>query len=87
MPTWSRSESTVTRAEWRIPTNPPWGACWNEVYSVIEIATGEYRSTTGKVPSDDSIRVHTEDDAIVVSFVKEERRGSGSQQVRPGGGG
>lgn len=73
MPTWSTGEKTETTVYWRIPAVPPWGACWNEVSTVIQMAVDEYQvmKDTNKTPSDDSIRVHVEDDAIVVSYVKD----------------
>jgi len=73
MPTWSRGEKTVTTVEWRIPAAPPWGACWNEVYNVITMAIEEYveMKQSTSTPADDAIRVHPEDDVIVVSYVKD----------------
>lgn len=86
MPTWSRREKTVTTVEWLIPAPEPWGACWNEVYNVIDMSIEEYKRMKGEfaTPSDDAIRVRTEDDVIVVSYVKEESRSSGSQQMPSG---
>ncbi len=73
MATWSRTEKTVTTVEWHIPADQPWGACWNEVYNVILMALEEYKTMKHSTnrPSDDSIRVHAQDDVIVVSYVKD----------------
>jgi len=75
--TWSRSEKTVTTVMYSVPAPEPWGAVWNEVAQAINAAIAEYKkkfpgATAHYVPSDDSIRIHAEDEAIVISFVKEE---------------
>jgi hypothetical protein len=75
MTTWYSREMTVTTVEWRIPANPPWGACWTEVYNVIDMAIAEYQDMkhSSNTPSDDAIGVHPEDDVIVVSYVKDSK--------------
>ncbi len=75
---YTRGERIVTTVGFRVPASEPWGATYTEVLRAINEAVAEYGSlfagipTYHGTPSDDSIRVHAEDDAIVVSFVKKD---------------
>ena len=72
MTTWSRSEVTETTVNYTVPATEPWGATWAEIYQAISAALEEIRGGGGGIPSDDAIRVHAVDEAIVVSFTKRE---------------
>lgn len=67
----TRREITTRRIEHVIPTGPH-GACWNEVSLAIHNATEELRAAghlgVGQVPSDDTIRVTGDDEAIIVFY-------------------
>lgn len=69
----TRREVVVTTVEFRVPVLPPWGATYTDVLSAINQAIAEYnqryRLGQGR-PSSDSIRVHVEDEAVVVSYMK-----------------
>jgi hypothetical protein len=71
MTSWIREEKTITTIEYRVPAPQPWGACWNEVELALGAATREFKDMSGwnHVP-DDSVRVTTEDDTIVISFTR-----------------
>ena len=75
MPDWTRSEKTVTTVMYRVPTREPWGAVWTEVAQALNAAIAEYNerfpaAAAHDIPSDDSIRIHAEDEEIVISFEK-----------------
>lgn len=71
MAAWSRTEKTVTTVEYTLPAPAPWGACWNEMSNVIDVARREYMAHYGQRPSDDAIRVLVTDEEIKVVFEKE----------------
>lgn len=71
----TRRERVVTTVEFRVPVLAPWGATYTDVLSAINQAIAEYnqRYRLGQGhPSSDSIRVHVEDEAVVVSYMKTE---------------
>lgn len=73
----TRREVTVTTVEYRVPAREPWGATYTEMQLAIGEAVNEYNKRFAGIPSyhgrpsDDSIRVHVDDDTIVVSFKDE----------------
>lgn len=76
MTDWTRRERTVRTAEYVVPIREPWGADWNQLLQAIHAATREAQGKglipAGREPSDDFIRVHAQDDAIVIAFTVEE---------------
>lgn len=72
MATWERKEITSRRVEFHVPTNPPFGADWVQVQQAIYAAISEMRNDglLGVVeePSDERIRLHGTDEAIVVTY-------------------
>lgn len=74
MTDWSRSERTVKTVEYTVPASEPWGACWNQVQQALDAACREYneRYKRDREPSDDAIRAHVTDDAIVFQFTAPE---------------
>lgn len=73
MPTWGRSEQTVTTVRYTVPAPHPVGAPWAEVSNAMDAAKSECRRQNGGDPlSDDALRVTAEDDQIVISFEKKE---------------
>lgn len=85
MATFTARTVTVTRHEWVVPAEEPWGACWVEVFRAFHCADREYRKLHG-MPynaaegvrladlSDDAIRMHVGDEEIVMSFTTEEEQ-------------
>lgn len=72
MTNWTRGEVTRTTIEYHVPVNEPWGADWNQVYNALNSAVDEWSKThQGRTPWDNSIRVHTLEDEIVISFEKD----------------
>lgn len=65
--------STVRR--WIIPAAEPWGACIGDINAACADACRTYREAhgldAGAVISDDALRFHVRDDAIVISFTIE----------------
>jgi hypothetical protein len=72
MATWERREITSRRVEFHVPTNSPWGADWVQVQRAISAAISELRDrgllAEDEQPSNDRIRLHGTDEAIVVSY-------------------
>lgn len=73
MATYSRRELHITRVEFTVPAEPPWGATWVEVAKAITAATNEIRAADGLEPdevlADDRISVAPyNEDEIVVSY-------------------
>jgi hypothetical protein len=73
MADWSRREVDLgTEVQWIVPTNEPWGACWNEVMVALRKAVQEYQEMYGltREPSDDAIRVFGDEEKITIKFMK-----------------
>lgn len=72
MATYERVETVTRRVEFRVPTNPPWGADWVEVQKAISAAIAELRAEGEVGPADeptaDRIRMLTTDEAITVFY-------------------
>lgn len=70
--TFERREVTTRRVEFHVPTHEPWGACWAEVDKAMDAALTELREkgelAEYDIPSDDRIRIHGTDEAIVVAY-------------------
>lgn len=68
---------TVTRTvrRWIIPASEPWGACIGDINAACAAACREYREAhglpEGVVISDDALRFHVRDDAVVIEFTVE----------------
>lgn len=80
MATYERRERTTRWVEFVVPTRPPQGAAWVEVMNAIRAATTELvaaeRVLEGDDPPYDMLRIHTEDDAVVVSYETTTTRGT-----------
>jgi hypothetical protein len=70
MADWTRTERTRVTVEYEIPASEPWGADWNQVAQVLDLAHREYTEHYGRPPADNAIHVHVADDAIRVIFEK-----------------
>lgn len=68
MTTYSRSEKTVTTVTYRVPAPEPLGAPYTEVLRAINAASREFLAE-----HDDDLRVHANDDMIIISFEKATR--------------
>lgn len=68
MATWSRAEKTTRTVEYTVPANEPWGATWNQVQQALSAAVTEWETRHEHKMHDDSVRVHTRDDEIVITF-------------------
>lgn len=76
MSTVYRRVRTTTHIEHVVPVDPAWGACWVEVMKAVTAAINELRAD-GRIgeteePSDDTLRMRVEDEAIVVYYEKTE---------------
>lgn len=72
--------NVVMTHEWIVPTNAPWGACWNEVELALKQAREKWlerNETTARIAAQDdrcvsvpdsAVRVKVGDDEIVVFF-------------------
>jgi hypothetical protein len=60
----------MTTVEYEIPAGEPWGACHTEVLQVLTKTREEYFTQYGHWPSDDAIRVHVTDEALLIVFEK-----------------
>lgn len=65
-----------TRREWIVPAAEPWGACIGDINAACAVACRAYRDARGLAEdapiSDDALRFHVTDDAIIISFTTEE---------------
>lgn len=72
MATYGRSELHITRVEFHVPAEAPWGATWVEVMKAIHAAIAELREMgelrEDEEPSDDTISIAPADDELVVSY-------------------
>lgn len=72
MATYSRRKLHITRVEFHVPAEAPWGATWVEVMKAVHAATAELREAgvIGETaePADDQIAIAPHDDTVVVSY-------------------
>lgn len=67
MATFTRSETTSTVVEFRVPAPPGIGAPWAEVDKAVRVALNELSAHPVR---DNTVTVRPGDDEIVVSYVK-----------------
>lgn len=76
MTAWTSRTVTSTRHEWEVPAAQPWGACIGDINSASVVACRAYRQAHGIADdeplTDDALRFHVTDDAILISFTTEE---------------
>jgi hypothetical protein len=76
MATFTSRTVTVTRREWIVPADEPWGAFLGDIRAALGVASSVYRREHGlpedAVLPDDALRFRAHDDEIVISFTVEE---------------
>lgn len=76
MATFTTETITRTIHRWIVPAAEPWGACIGDINAACAVACRAYREahglTDGEPITDDALRFHVTDDAIVISFETEE---------------
>lgn len=77
MPSFTSRAITSTRHEWIVPAAEPWGAAGADIGKAWSAAETAYRDhynlPAEQALSDDALRFHVNDDAIVITFTTEER--------------
>lgn len=66
---------STERHEFRIEIYGDRGVCWTDVYKAVAMATQQLRALglvgEGRDPSDDAIRISSDDEHVVVSYTLE----------------
>jgi hypothetical protein len=73
MATYTHREIISRRIEYIVPAAQPWGACLGDMGAAIAAARVAFTlANPGATVADDSLRFHSGDDEIVISFTIEE---------------
>lgn len=72
MATYTRQEYETLTVEYLVPFDEPWGACWVEVQKALAAMINDLERrgviSKGSTPSDDMIRVHANDEYLVIRW-------------------
>ncbi len=78
MATYSRRERITRTVEFPVPAEPPYGACWAEVWKAFNAARQELVAAglleKDVMPPDDVIRILAGDDEVIVCYEMEEAK-------------